>query len=683
MADVSLDDLPPPPQAMSVDDLPPPPTDPKILAQLNAATPTYPIEAPPFMARIGRGMLDISQGIEQRALQAADALTGGNRAEQFRNRVNDDLALYDRGRQAAGGGFDWARTFGGVAATAPLAVVAPAGATALARLGSGALTGGLTGLAQYAPSGTAGETARNTALGAGIGALAAPVLGWTADKGVAIARRLIGYAKGLQAGVATPDQLAARIPEFAQLSPDAQQSLIADAQAQLRSTGSLDAEQLARKANLLAQGVTPTKSMVTRDAADFTIERNLQKLSQSPDTDLSNVGRQLTDVYNANDAALRNRLDSFSQGLPQGTQEAHGQAVMEALDQLSNSTQDEVSKVYDAVRQAHGDQLASDARNLAATLDDLRDNTYAEKLVGSVTNKLRRLGMMDADGNLTPNSLTVSQAEELRKFVNRLPNDYGKRDIISSIDADVLSGAGGDAFAAARGAAAGRFAILNNPATQRALNSLGTFSQGRTAQNFIESNVIRGADQDVAGLMSALEKLPADQATNAVNEVRAGVLQYLRDQAVNPNSGQFSGAALNKAMTDIGPGKLLRVLGVAQYQQLRNLSRAAVDATYAPPYSAINSSNTAPMLLSLMRRTRGAIGIPLPFVNDVAERALERMGARSQLAGILAARPAGTLPPAPGAIAALPRILPRYAPALFPALYPVLNPTGEPANAAR
>jgi len=81
----------------------------------------------------------------------------------------------------------------------------------------------------------------------------------------------------------------------------------------LRQTGQLNAEQLGRRANLLAQGVTPTRSMVTRDPADWSIERNLQKLAQSPDESLAAPGRELTDIYQGNDAALAQRLGQQAQ----------------------------------------------------------------------------------------------------------------------------------------------------------------------------------------------------------------------------------------------------------------------------------------------------------------------------------------------------------------------------------
>lgn len=638
----------------------------------------YLLEGPSRLARIGRGASDITQGLAQRTLQAVGGLPQAtpsiqelrayasleeqklsdaeliarfqqqSPAANYTAKVNEELALYNRGREAQGGGFDTYRLAGNIAATAPLVAVGPAGATLGARAAAGAAQGGLAGASQFTESGSLADTAVNTGVGAGVGAVVAPAVGYLGDKIGHAAQKIVGWWRGARAS-ANLDDLLKAVPELQELPQQAQRDLIAEAQAQIRTTGTLNAEQLARKANLVAQGVTPTKSMVTRNPADWTVERNLQKLAQSPDETLSQVGRDLTGVYETNDRALASRLASLREGLPAGTQEAHGMAVMRSLDDLADASQKDVGALYKVVRDTSGDQLASDARNLASTLDDLRDNTYAEKLVGSVSNKLRRFGMLDQEGNLTSKTLTVTQAEELRKFVNTLPNDFGKRDIIRAIDSDVIAGAGEDAFAGARGAAAQRFAMLENPATQRALGALGELNQGKTAQSFIKSQVIDAAEQDVKSLVSTLQKLPKDQAGQAMSELQAGVLQHLEDKAISANSGKFSGAALNRAMRDIGEGKLVRILGVGQYQQLRNLARASLDATFEPPYSAVNTSGTAPMLMSLMRGARTVPGVPI-LITDEAAKIAARRGYASQLRDVLAARATGELPPVPAPV---------------------------------
>ena len=611
-----------------------------------AAQPEEIREQPSTFERVGHGAQRTLDRVAQLIVQGGEKLGAYPQglSDALTQNVNEEEARYqhDRGPDA---GMDVASAVGNVGMMAPLALL-PGGKRVVTRAALGAVGGGAGGFLQFDPTNSLEGTLRQTGVGAGTGAILGPIAGAIGDRVAPFVQSVVGRLKGMAArlsGNATPAQIAREIPELADVPPEAAQDLIAEAQSMIRRTGTLDAEQLARKANLIANGVTPTRSMITRDPAEFTIERNLQKLAQSPDEQLANTGQELTRIYQQNDAALGGRLRSFSEQLPRATQEAHGMTVMRTLDDLADASQKDVGALYEQVRQAKGGDLASDARNLVQTLDDLRDNTYADKLVTSVLNRLRRFGMVDKEGALTANTLTVNQAEELRKFVNTLPNDFGKRDIIRAIDADVLTGAGEDAFAGARSAAQQRFAMLENPATQRALGTFGELSQGKAAQNFIRSQVIDAAEQDVQSLVATLARSPNGQ--EAMNSLRAGVLQHLEGKAINPNSGQFSGAALNRAIGEIGEGKLIRILGVDQFRQLRSLARAGVDATYQPAYAAVNNSNTAPMLLSLMQRSRTVPGVPL-IVTEEAQRLAAQSGYRRQLAEALAAQSGGRLPAA-------------------------------------
>lgn len=653
--------------------------------------------APGWFARVGRGMLDVGQGIGQAATNLEDTLGGPRQiqtvynpqtgkqepvsstidptAADYTKGVNAEREQYDQSRTAAGEtGIDWARIFGTGVAAAPAALAAPevAGPAWLTRAVAGGTAGGLAGAAQFAPTNSVLERGKNAAVGAATGAIVSPAAGAVGDKAGQVYQALAGRAAGASELVqpSTVDDIIKQVPQIGQLSQEAQGSLIAEAQAQLKQTGQLNAEQLARKANLIAQGVTPTKSMVTRDPADWTRERNLQKLSQSPDESLSAPGRELTDIYQSNDKAFSAALAKQGAGLPQGSAEAHGMTAMKSIDDLAKMSQKDVSAVYDSVRAAHGDELASDAGNVVSTLQhpDVADNAYAEPIINSVTRRLKRLDMMDKDGQPTSNTMTVTQADEFRKYLQTLKSGDPKTDrivdsFIKANDQDVLSGAGSNAMAPARAAASERFGMLDNPATQRALNAYGELNQGKTAQNFIQTNIINGADQDVASLLDTLGKLPADKAKVANDAIKAGVVRHFQDAAINPNSGQFSGAKLNDALNDFGDTKLARLFGVKSAQELRDLAQAGLDATYQPPYSAVNNANTAPMLLSMVRGSRAIPGVPL-LVSENAEKAAARIGYGSQLKDIRAARSQALQPEVPDILNQIAGLLPRSAGAL-------------------
>jgi hypothetical protein len=604
---------------------------------------------PSMLARVGHGAQRAVDRVAQLVAQGGEKLGvfGEGMSDALTQNVNEEEARYqkDRGPNA---GADIASAVGNVGMLAPLALI-PGGQTVVGRAAAGAAGGGAGGALQFDPTNSAAGTAKNIATGAATGAVLGPALGWLTDKIGPVASSAIGKLKGLGArinGATDEAQIAQQIPELAQLPPQVARDLIKEAQQQIKATGTLDEVQLARKANLIANDVTPTKAMVTRDPADWTRERNLQKLAQSPDEKLAQTGSELTDVFQTNDRALTNKLGSMSNGLPKATQEAHGMTVMRSLDDLSDASQKDVSKLYEQVRATKGDNLASDARRVWETYDDLRDSPAADQVTEALRRRLTRLGMLDGDGKLTPKTLTVKEAEGLRQFINQQPNAFGKSKIIRAIDEDVLGGAGEDAFAGARSAASQRFEMLDNPATQRALNTLGELNQGKTAQSYIKSQVIDAAEQDVDTLVQTIEKMPTDKAKDTLGALQAGVLQHLQSKAINPNSGQFSGAALNKAMQEIGDGKLLRVLGADQFKKLQSLAQAGIDATYQPAYSAVNNSNTAPMLLSLTQRARAVPGVPL-IVSEEAQKLAAQSGYRKQLTDALAAKAKGQLPEVP------------------------------------
>jgi len=626
-------------------------------------------DAPTRLERAGRGVQDVIDRISQMVIAGGEKLgrypgpvqvKGAPPAQSLGDiataQMNDERAQYDKGYKPSATyqttdsegkpidktKIDWMRGMGAAGTMAPLALI-PGGQTALARAGMGAVAGGAGGLLQYDPTNTATGTAKNVALGAGTGAILSPVLGFAGDKLAQSAQWLTGKIRGALASKA-PSGIVNEIPDIASLPPEAQQNLIKEAQDQISKTGTLNAEQLARKANLIAQGMTPTKSMVTRSPADWTLERNLQKLSQSPDEQLSGVGQTLTGIYQANDKALASKLQSLQSNLPKGSAEEQGMTVMKSLDDLAKASQKQVSKLYDKVRETQGDNLASDARSLFSVLDDLKDSPVADPVTQAATRRLTRLGMLDSEGNLTSKTLTVKEAEGLRQFINQQPNVFGKSQIIKAIDNDVLSGAGADAFKGARSAAAERFNMLDNPATQKALNTYGELMQGKTAQNFIKSQIINAPSQDVQTLVKTMNSDPA--SAQAIDALKSGLMQHLESKAINQNSGQFSGAAFNKEVQNLGT-KLDIILGTPDANNVRNLAKAAIDATYSPPYSAVNNSNTAPMLLSLTQKARAIPGVPL-IVNENIEKLAAQNGYRSQLNDALSAKaadiPAGMSP---------------------------------------
>lgn len=587
------------------------------------------------LTRLGRGAEDIFQGTHQLALNAADKATGGHSADAYTASINNELKDYEAGRAAEGNtGVDWMRGFG--TAATPLSLIPGAGATLGRTALLGAAAGGAGGALRYDEQNTLGDRLKNAGVGAATGAVIAPAA-QLASQGILRAgqsllnsgRSAAGKLSDALGGTGPADlaQTAAG-PAWNGLPEEAQAALTADARSQM-SSGTVDPVMLERKANLLAQGVTPTKSMVTRQPADWSIERNLQKIP--------GVGDELTKVYQSNDQALAGQLQTMLKGLPEATQEAHAMAVLKGVDNLSRATQKEVGDAYKAVSASKGSDFGMEPKALNAVLDNLDGNAFTDQLRSTVLGKLKKLGeptetiaspasrILDASGQpmipagepqVLAQRLTVDQAGELRKFVNSQTPEFAngvslggfKKQIINAIDQDVLGTTGEDAFAGARAIASGRFKLLGNPAVQKALDNYGELTQGKTAQNFIQQNIVNAPIQDVKTLAASLDKIPDPQMkASAQQALEAGTLNYFQKEAINPKSLKFSGSDLTDALNKFGQGsdeKLATIIGQQKADALKKLAQAGVDATYEPAYSSVNHSNTAPTAVSFMNSMR-------------------------------------------------------------------------------
>lgn len=640
-------------------------------------------EAPNALESFGHGMSRTVDGVRQlwKEIQAASSgpdlestVTGKTKAQQelerFTAQLNDEEANYQKGR-GPGAGIDWASLAGSATIAAPTLAIPGAEAGLAARFAAGAGAGALDAGAQPTATGKLSDRAINTAVGGAVGGVAAPAVGAVSNKLVDALNAARNRAAGIGAqagGKATPSAVHAAVPEIADaqaqvaaaarphvdpstgqpVMPSAQaieksqalavqlDTLIADGQKQIKTTGQLDSAALGRKANLIANGLTPTKSMVTRDAADWTLERNLQKIG-GPDAPNAAASSELTSIYSGNDKTMSAKLADMVGKQGNASQESRAMTVMGGLDELSRASQKDVSEVYGAVRDASGEKLAGNGEAIAKAIDDLRLSPKADPMVDAAVRKLKANGMMDADGNLYKARMTVSEAESLRQHMNAQGSGYGKSQIINAIDADVMQGAGADMFQGARAAAKARFDMLKNPATQKALDNLGELSQGKTAQNYIQQQIVRGADQDVSALLATIKNMPTRTQGSVMGALRGGVLDHLADAAAS-GENKISGAKLGTAIDKIGENKLRGILGDDLYTQLTSFAKAAKDATYEPDYSAVNHSHSGTTLLSMIQSARAIPGVPL-VVNQQAEKAIARRAASSTLGEIKAATP--------------------------------------------
>jgi hypothetical protein len=159
--------------------------------------PEFQQEKPGLLVRVGRGFMDVLQGIKQAELGATsdndstnisaskfglDPITKGTpkqTVQQYTQQVNDEISQYEKGR-GPDAGMDVARMVGQSAATAPLGLPR-AGASLASNVVRGALSGGAAAGANFDETGEGRGT--NAALGAATGG-AFPVVGAGLRKGL-------------------------------------------------------------------------------------------------------------------------------------------------------------------------------------------------------------------------------------------------------------------------------------------------------------------------------------------------------------------------------------------------------------------------------------------------------------------------------------------------------------------
>ncbi len=575
------------------------------------------VREPTAVERLGRGMWDIGAGLKQMYLH----VTNPTAAKAFQRAEDEELAIYEAG---TGPGFDPWRMGGQAAATAPTILVGGGGGL-LGRAALGAGVGGLTGASMYTKedesrlgnvmAGSVGGAAVPAAI-SGVSRLAGPVVSKFA-RGIGQIRR----APGVRRRVAT--ELADRGVDFTKLSDDVQKKLIFDARTQLAATGNLDASALARRVKaegLGFQGVSaPTSAQVTRSPRQWAQERNLQRIPEA--------GEELTERFAAQDEQFV-RLRGQVAG-PKVEEEVYdtGESVVGALTRKWGESQKRVSAIYTDIRKKYGEQHGVQLSRLSAALDDASQDVPNFPVTESIKNRLTKLGVKEGS-----EALTVRQAEGLRKAINRLPDGGDpnlmrvKREMVAALDDDVIEGVGDDVFRNARAAAKARFDDFSSNVAKKVVE--GNLPPDKTFEAIIKGNV-----SDLQGLKTNL--LETEYGQKAWERIRQQVLsQVWKKAAPQGAESPFSGIAFKKMVNDrIGQRRLGVLFDQSELSMINAIADVGMDLTYTPPRSAVNWSNTAPMIYSLLSKA----GRFVPGVGDqvkaAADAAIDRYAVSSALGG--------------------------------------------------
>lgn len=611
------------------------------LARMNIEQPT-PIE------RIGRGVADFTEGATQMGLWLKDQITGGDSAGEFTRERSDDQRLYEKGR-GEGSGIDWWRMTGNAATVAP-AMLIPGGQTLGAKMAAGAAIGGATAGTMFTPEGS--NKVVQTALGAATGA-AAPVVGEAignaASKVVQAVKDVPGKV-GRSIGMSIPGGRTSFTNEI-KLSmgnagvdwdsiPKALQSAMTkDAEAMFKATGKIDAEALLRKAAIEAvagEGMATT-AQITRNPAQWTAERNLQKVTESE------ASKRITTRYQQQDNALRTYGDRVGKqvtgtqltGKTASTPFQASEDVINAVGTVFKQTGDDVSAAYELGRKAFGNQadlpVTEFSKKVTTALDD-----FSDVMPEPVRRRLEEFGFSRMGPTKATKALTVEEGDKLLKLVNRRYTAGKDATVDASLDA--VRGALKEAMlelGQSGNAAANGFRTAWNDAAQRFRmfepKPIAEAVKGTAdAQRFMQNRVMAGNPNDINALRNVVTQAPGgDQAWNTL---RGQVWQSILDDATAQGRGAFNGAAFDRALNKLGPDRL-QALFPDYLPQIETLRKAALAMTNEPAFAAPNRSNTASTFANWMLRYAPDVPVLGPMVAKPMQNITTNVQASNALAG--------------------------------------------------
>lgn len=598
-------------------------------------------EAPTALERFGRGIADVTEGIQQGAMRlrdltesgpakvmrylpgsgpaiaAARTLAGDTKEADFTREKTEDIARYEAGRKAGARklsdlvtgaepdpGIDWMRLGGNTVATLPVAMIPGGGAASMAtRVAAGAGQGAVAAGSSFTPEGQ--SKALQITIGAGIGALAPVVV-----KGIQA-----GYQKAvdsLSRTQATPQlieqELAAKLSQngvdWSKLTTDVRQSLLADAQKALNMGGEVTGQAATNKALIESVGAQPTRAMVTRAPKDWQTEKNLRGIT--------GVGEDLASRDQSNAKAMTDYLTRLRQntGGTAATPYEAGEAAIGAIRSQDAAREAVVNDLYKAFRASGVQDTAVPPQRIADALGKVADEIGTENIPAAVLSRLKDFGLM---GEKQTKLLTVNEADKLNRLLNNNnpgngPASLAIRRLKSALDDALMEvpDGGVEAMKTARAAAAERFAA------QRSGAGVTAAIDDVAPDKFVQRFIVGGDVRDLKALKAELLKSPDGQ--QAMKDVKGTILDSLLMRATNSSSAddiafraannnlQFSGSVFGKALDAIPTEKLHMLFSPDEIGALRTLQKASRLMTSDVPFSDVNYSKTTAALANLLQR---------------------------------------------------------------------------------
>lgn len=378
----------------------------------------------------------------------------------------------------------------------------------------------------------------------------------------------------------------------------------ADAQAvaaQLQRDPTMDAKALARAQDFRELGMDPTLGQVTRDAAQFSREKNIRGLQ--------GVGEPVMSRLATQDNQLQGHLNSL-RGTPLEKQQA-GAVLDTALKTIDDNLSKEVSAAYKTARSSAGKDLDVPLQGIAQRYAKVLKD-FGNDVPSGVRNHADELGLMTGTQRKV---FTLEDADNLLKVINKnvSATDTSRNAALSELRASVKEAilsadTKGGPFAPAVALAKSRFDLHD------AIPALKSVTQGKVdPDDFVRRFIINGKTGDVTELANLLRS----HAPEAFQEARNQLGNELNRKAFGINTSgdkQFTPDRYNEALSQIGTKKLAAFFSPEEIDKAQRVGRVGSYIHSFPSNATVNTSNTAAALANTATaRLPGLVeNIPIP-----------------------------------------------------------------------
>lgn len=520
------------------------------------------------------------------------------------------------------------RIGGNITGTIPLGNARAAeGSTLAANAANGLIQGSAGGAAVAAgrgDPGIAGEAGMAGAAGVVVGSILPPVVRGVAA--LAGAGRPAAQATGVAAvsdAVEAASDDVVRQAKIAAASADLpwdgldarlQSRIIKEVQQAQAIGAEVPNGALVRKAVYEAQGLTPTRALVTRDWADAWREQNLMTEPE---------GAPLRQIYERNNAVIRQNIDDLA---PRGAQPieapAFGAILRDSLSASEREAADGVTQAYKAARATEGANMA-DVSDLANFISQNRSRLLASgdqgKFVLGYLEDMDKLGenglaqaLKGGKASATDVKVSLEELTDLRAMVNDAwasSQDKNARAVLNGMR-QILNRsewqAGGELFKQARQLRQAKGnAFENNPLIDKLLSKQKGYSADLIEDSQVfDRAIVRASPEQFKAMWLRVDSQARDQT-------QAQLADYIRS-TVFSNQGRneagevvASAAKLDKVLRGIGPQKLRVIFGEQRSKDMLMLARSLGEISNPPKGTVPQGS--APKLSFLSRAIMGVL----------------------------------------------------------------------------